>query len=77
VRAPDGQEVQVRTYIADGDAIDDRLKPYSWYKDFVVKGTQEHGLILEYIQSYGEIQVTDCGRQEAAAGLCRSAESEW
>jgi hypothetical protein len=34
------------------DAIDDRLKPYSWYKDFVMKGAQEHGLPLEYIRGY-------------------------
>ena len=24
-------------YIADRDAIDDRLKPYSWYKDFGIQ----------------------------------------
>jgi hypothetical protein len=65
VRSPDGQEVQVRTYIADGDAIDDRLKPYSWYKDFVLKGAQHHGLPLEYIHSYIEpvLAVTDPDRK--------------
>ena len=65
VRSPDGQEVQVRTYIADGDAIDDRLKPYSWYKDFVLKGAQEHGLPLEYIHSCIEpvLAVTDPDRK--------------
>ena len=65
VLSPDGQEVQVQTYIADRDAIDDRLKPYSWYKDFVVKGAQEHGLPLEYIHSYIEpvLAVTDPDRK--------------
>jgi hypothetical protein len=52
VQSSDGQDVQVQTYIADHDAIDDRLKPYSWYKDFVMKGAQEHGLPLEYIRGY-------------------------
>ena len=65
VQTPDGQDVQVQTYIADRDAIDDRLKPYSWYKDFVVKGAQEHGLPLEYIHSYIEpvLAVTDPDRK--------------
>ena len=65
VQSPDGREVQVHTYIADGDAIDDRLKPYSWYKDFVMKGAQEHGLPLEYIHSYIEpvLAVTDPDRK--------------
>jgi cation transport regulator ChaC len=65
VRTPNGQEVQVQTYIADRDAIDDKLKPYSWYKDFVVKGAHEHGLPSEYIHSYIEsvLAVTDPDRK--------------
>ena len=65
MQSPDGQEVQVQTYIADRDAIDDRLKPYSWYKDFVLKGAQEHGLPLEYIHSCIEpiLAVTDPDRK--------------
>jgi hypothetical protein len=55
----------VQTYIADSDATDDRLKPYSWYKDFVLKGAHEHGLPLEYIHSYIELvlPVTDPDRK--------------
>ena len=65
VQSPDGLEVQVQTYIADREAIDDGLKPYSWYKDFVMKGAQEHGLPSEYIHSYIEpvLAVTDPDRK--------------
>ena len=54
VQSSDRQDVQVQTYIADRDAIDDRLRPYSWYKDFVMTGAQEHGLPLEYVHGYIE-----------------------
>lgn len=37
------------TYIADEVAVDDRLRPYSWYKDLVVHGASEHGFPSEYI----------------------------
>ena len=37
-------------YIADDDAIDDRLSPYTWYKDFVVQGARQHQLPDAYIQ---------------------------
>jgi hypothetical protein len=32
------------TYIARPDRVDDSLKPYAWYKAFVVRGAEEHGL---------------------------------
>jgi hypothetical protein len=65
VQTSNGQEVQFQTYIADHDAIDDRLKPYSWYKDFVVNGAQQHGLPIGYIHSYIEpvLAVTDPDRK--------------
>ncbi len=65
VQYPDGQDVQVQTYIADRDAIDDTLKPYTWYKDFVLKGAREHGLPLDYIHSHIEpvLAVTDPDRK--------------
>lgn len=49
VRSPDGQEFEVRLYVADPAAIDDNLKPYSWYRDFVLAGAEEHRLPLAYI----------------------------
>jgi len=46
-----GEEVVVCTYIADASFIDDILQPYSWYKDFVLAGAEEHQLPPEYVES--------------------------
>ncbi|MBA8908811.1 gamma-glutamylcyclotransferase family protein [Aminobacter ciceronei] len=55
-----GRRQKVLTYFATPDYIDDSLKPYSWYKDFVLAGGREHGLpsayIAEYIQSIEAIE---------------------
>ncbi len=51
VLSPEGQQVTVRTYIANAAAIDDTLEPYSWYKDFVLAGAEEHQLPLPYVES--------------------------
>ena len=37
------------TYLATPSYIDDSLKPYGWYKDFVLAGGRERGLPPEYI----------------------------
>src|SRR5438105_12786261 len=34
----EGRRRKVLTYLAASDHIDDDLKPYSWYKDFVLVG---------------------------------------
>ncbi|MER9385895.1 gamma-glutamylcyclotransferase family protein [Mesorhizobium sp. M0435] len=47
-----GRRRKVLTYLATPDYIDDGLKPYRWYKDFVLAGGREHGLPLEYIAEW-------------------------
>lgn len=47
-----GRRRKVLTYLADPEYIDDRLKPYGWYKDFVLAGGTEHGLPTNYIANY-------------------------
>jgi hypothetical protein len=47
-----GRRRKVLTYLAAPDYIDDSLKPYGWYKDFVLAGGREHGLPPEYIAEY-------------------------
>jgi hypothetical protein len=47
-----GRRRKVLTYLATPDYIDDGLKPFSWYKDFVLSGGMEHGLPPEYIAKY-------------------------
>jgi hypothetical protein len=51
VLSPKGGEVVVCTYIADASFIDDSLQPYSWYKNFVLAGAEEHRLPVEYVES--------------------------
>lgn len=46
---PDGASIAAQTYVADTKYIDDNLRPYSWYKEFVTRGAQEHSLPREYI----------------------------
>jgi gamma-glutamylcyclotransferase (GGCT)/AIG2-like uncharacterized protein YtfP len=41
--------IKAFTYIADPDAIDESLRPYTWYKDFVLYGAQQHRLPDHYI----------------------------
>lgn len=45
----DNGEMRAYTYVAADSAVDDSLRPYSWYKDFVVKGARQHSLPSEYI----------------------------
>jgi cation transport regulator ChaC len=47
-----GRRRKVLTYLATPEYIDDNLKPYGWYKDFVLAGGREHGLPPEYIAEY-------------------------
>ena len=47
-----GRRRKVLTYLASPAAIDDSLAPYSWYKDFVLAGCDEHELPTEYVAKY-------------------------
>lgn len=38
------------TYMAKKKFIDDSLRPYSWYRDIVLKGARQHLLPSDYIQ---------------------------
>ncbi|NTH16648.1 RES domain-containing protein [Agrobacterium rhizogenes] len=48
----EGRPVDAVTYLASDGAIDDKLKPYQWYKDFVESGAREHDLPDAYVQRY-------------------------
>lgn len=49
-----GRRRKVLTYLATPDHIDETLKPYAWYKDFVLDGAREHDLPPEYVEEYIE-----------------------
>ncbi len=48
VRA-DGKTVRVTTYLADTTTIDATLKPYDWYLRLALKGAEQHGLPVNYV----------------------------
>jgi hypothetical protein len=45
----DGNPHRVFMYTAEGSHIDPTLRPYSWYKRFVVEGARQHNLPAEHI----------------------------
>jgi cation transport regulator ChaC len=38
-------------YVADNAHIDPMLRPYSWYKQFVVEGARQHQLPADYVDA--------------------------
>lgn len=55
------------TYVASPDAIRPDLKPYTWYKDFVIAGAIEHDLSREYVAAIrGGVSVQDPDEARAA-----------
>jgi hypothetical protein len=72
-----GRRRKVLTYRATPDYIDDSLRPYSWYKDFVLAGGREHGLppdyVAEYIQSVEAIKDPNKARDKKQRATLVSA----
>jgi AIG2-like family len=59
-----GQEYRVVLYVADAASIDDALRPYTWYKRFVVDGARQHALPNEYIEGVAASpEVEDADRE--------------
>lgn len=54
VVSAEGHQCKALAYFAMSEFLDDGLKPYSWYKHFVVVGAQEHALPADYIAKYIE-----------------------
>jgi hypothetical protein len=47
----DNGTIALFTYVADGDAIDDSLQPYTWYKNLVLFGAREYSLPESYVHA--------------------------
>jgi gamma-glutamylcyclotransferase (GGCT)/AIG2-like uncharacterized protein YtfP len=56
VVTPDGKEHQAQVYLASEPGNDADLRPYTWYKRFLVEGALEHGLPSEYIATLEKIE---------------------
>jgi gamma-glutamylcyclotransferase (GGCT)/AIG2-like uncharacterized protein YtfP len=52
----DDGEVTAYTYVADESAVDDSLRPYSWYKEMVTEGARSHSVPPEYISKLKDIE---------------------
>lgn len=52
----DSEEMRAYTYVADDSAVDDSLKPYSWYKDLVIEGARRLSLSPEYVSQLGAFE---------------------
>lgn len=74
VRVESGR-VAARAYVARPTAIDDTLKPYSWYLDFVLCGAVEHGLPDAYIERLRAVETIvdpDVARSRRNAAVLRT-----
>ncbi len=49
VSTKDGSTVKAWVYIAQESFVTKGLRPYTWYKRFLVEGAREHGLPEDYI----------------------------
>jgi hypothetical protein len=64
--------VSAITYIAKSDRVDDLLKPYTWYKEFVARGARQHGLPevhVQMIEAFEAINDPDEGRKQKIHAL--------
>lgn len=79
VRMPvqfNGAATDAWVYIASRPENEPSLKPYSWYKRFLVEGAREHGIPAEYLAGLEQIDALEDknkgrGRQQRAIACNR------
>lgn len=78
----DGVDTKVFVYVAEKDAIDDALVPYSWYYELVLAGAEQHALPNDYVAGLRAIPFTQDpkadrkSRLEALDALKKYADSK-
>ena len=76
VRTTDNTNTDASVYVALKPKNDPSLRPYTWYKRFLVEGAREHSLPEDYIAELELIEaVTDSNEQrdcEKRALACRA-----
>jgi gamma-glutamylcyclotransferase len=55
----DSGVMEMFTYVAAENAIDDSLEPYSWYRDFVLAGAIEHALPDFYVRRIRDVKTKE------------------
>ncbi|WP_421795494.1 gamma-glutamylcyclotransferase family protein [Haliscomenobacter sp.] len=72
----DGTQKAVYAYISSDNRFwDSSLFPYDWYKEYVVKGADEHGLpdsYIAFLNSFKSIQDTDYERNNRELNILKS-----
>ena len=58
VRLADCSTTTAWVYLASRPSNDPSLRPYTWYKEFLVAGAREHDLPAEYIANLERIEAT-------------------
>lgn len=59
VNMPDGVPTEVWVYVANESTKQAKLRPYSWYKRFLVEGAKEHGLPATYVEALQRIDADE------------------
>jgi len=49
---------EVWVYVASSPSQDPALRPYTWYKRFLVEGAKEHAISPEYVATLEQIEAT-------------------
>jgi gamma-glutamylcyclotransferase len=79
VRTTDADTAEAWVYVASTPSNDPTLRPYTWYKRFLVEGAREHSLPPKYIAELNDIEAVqdpDHKRDRQKRGLtCRSGRS--
>lgn len=56
VRTPGNAMIEAWVYLARKPTNDPTLRPYTWYKRFLIEGAREHGLPAPYIEALERIE---------------------
>jgi gamma-glutamylcyclotransferase (GGCT)/AIG2-like uncharacterized protein YtfP len=62
----ENQSIEVFSYLAKENHIDQSLHPYSWYKQLVLAGAKEHSLPQEYVKEIQEVKSIKDPEEERA-----------
>jgi gamma-glutamylcyclotransferase len=76
VRTADGNAIDAWVYVATQPNHDPALRPYEWYKRFLVEGAREHFMPSDYIVELERIEATEDANEqrdgEKRALACRT-----
>jgi len=66
----DGSVINANVYCADENFIDSNLKPFNWYKEFVLKGVIENKLPENYISGINKMEsIIDTNKERKEKNL--------